>query len=529
MDSGGSSSSFTSRFPRPGPKMEPPGDTSLASSPGAAASSSSSLQLRGGSSHAVPKPLETLGTVPVPPFLSKTYELVDDPALDAVLSWTPAGRSFVVWDPVEFGRAVLPRHFKHNNFSSFVRQLNTYGFHKIDADRWEFAHDDFLRGNRFLLRNINRRRSTQVHQMGIQVGSSTGMEKSGLEEEVHVLKSDKTALMEEIMRLHQEQLATVQQMDSLKLRMQSAEQRQKQMVAFLAKVLKNPEILVHLRQQKEQRRLASPRLKRKLLRQNITSNTDAIGTMDQGVKNRHGFADASSSSTFQDTELNVKKEIPDNILPDLVEKLGLQASGEKLNEGLDQFELDALAPLIEDASIVSLMENYPESLDANLNCVGDEYFLSFSQGINTETVTFDVTSESITPDPNSLDFKGKNVISYSPDATSGVSDYLVSFPDVEESAEGSARDIAIDQEEVWKAVLEAGQRSIAYGIDVWEDIVQDSYMLPDIAAGIEVPWDLNMQTSDDNLDFDKCDIAGFSLHDSGYQSAPKDNPRSIEP
>ena len=74
----------------------------------------------------VPEPLECLQENPVPPFLSKTFDLVEDPSLDQIISWGSADASFVVWDPVEFARIVLPRNFKHNNFSSFVRQLNTY-------------------------------------------------------------------------------------------------------------------------------------------------------------------------------------------------------------------------------------------------------------------------------------------------------------------------------------------------------------------------------------------------------------------
>lgn len=74
----------------------------------------------------VPQPLESLQGNPIPPFLSKTFDLVDDPGLDPIISWGSTGESFVVWDPVEFARLILPRNFKHNNFSSFVRQLNTY-------------------------------------------------------------------------------------------------------------------------------------------------------------------------------------------------------------------------------------------------------------------------------------------------------------------------------------------------------------------------------------------------------------------
>ncbi|KAJ4868565.1 Winged helix-turn-helix DNA-binding domain protein [Raphanus sativus] len=64
-------------------------------------------------------------TVPAP-FLSKTYQLVDDQITDDVVSWNEDGTAFVVWKTAEFAKDLLPQYFKHNNFSSFIRQLNTY-------------------------------------------------------------------------------------------------------------------------------------------------------------------------------------------------------------------------------------------------------------------------------------------------------------------------------------------------------------------------------------------------------------------
>lgn len=73
-----------------------------------------------------PQPLEGLHDPGPPPFLTKTYEMVDNPSTDHIVSWSRTGNTFVVWDPHTFSMELLPRCFKHNNFSSFVRQLNTY-------------------------------------------------------------------------------------------------------------------------------------------------------------------------------------------------------------------------------------------------------------------------------------------------------------------------------------------------------------------------------------------------------------------
>ncbi|KAL5558832.1 hypothetical protein UlMin_035043 [Ulmus minor] len=122
--------------------------------------------------------LDSHKSVPAP-FLTKTYQLVDDPATDHIVSWGEDDTTFVVWRPPEFARDLLPNYFKHNNFSSFVRQLNTYGFRKIVPDRWEFANEFFKKGEKHLLCEIHRRKTAQPqvslnhhqHSLGVNAPS----------------------------------------------------------------------------------------------------------------------------------------------------------------------------------------------------------------------------------------------------------------------------------------------------------------------------------------------------------------------
>uniref|UniRef100_A0A7N0TJG7 HSF-type DNA-binding domain-containing protein n=1 Tax=Kalanchoe fedtschenkoi TaxID=63787 RepID=A0A7N0TJG7_KALFE len=177
------------------------------------------------------------------PFLLKTYEMVDNPSTDSIVSWSANARSFIVWNPPEFCRDLLPQYFKHNNFSSFIRQLNTYGFRKIDPEQWEFGNDEFIKGQRHLLKNIHRRKPIHSHSVQNQTHMNplAESERQEFENEIQRLRRDNDLLLLKTQRHDQERCDFEIQIQSLMDRAQIIEQRQVEMVAFLARQFKKPE------------------------------------------------------------------------------------------------------------------------------------------------------------------------------------------------------------------------------------------------------------------------------------------------
>ncbi|KAJ1402199.1 Winged helix-like DNA-binding domain superfamily [Sesbania bispinosa] len=184
----------------------------------------------------------------LPPFLAKTYEMVDDPSTNSIVSWSTSNKSFIVWNPPEFARDLLPKFFKHNNFSSFIRQLNTYGFRKIDPEQWEFANEDFVRGQPHLLKNIHRRKPVHSHSLqNLQgAGPLPESERQSLKGEIEKLKHDKEQLLLELQKHEQEWNMYEIQLHCSKDRLEKLEMKQQSMLSSVSQALQKPGIALNL-------------------------------------------------------------------------------------------------------------------------------------------------------------------------------------------------------------------------------------------------------------------------------------------
>jgi HSF-type DNA-binding len=97
-------------------------------------------------------------------FPVKLHTLIEATSVDSdqadIIRWQPHGRAFKFLDRDRLVSQVLPNYLQtQKKFSSFQRQLNMYGFHKLTGDHHDhgaYYHELFLRGRPALSRLIVR-------------------------------------------------------------------------------------------------------------------------------------------------------------------------------------------------------------------------------------------------------------------------------------------------------------------------------------------------------------------------------------
>ncbi|KAF5021382.1 hypothetical protein F66182_6571 [Fusarium sp. NRRL 66182] len=116
----------------------------------------------------------------IPPFVQKLSSFLEERKNEDLIRWSEKGDSFIVLDEDEFAKTLIPELFKHNNYASFVRQLNMYGFHKRvglsdnsmraserkNKSPSEYSNPYFRRGHPNLLWLINKPKSGSKAKKG---------------------------------------------------------------------------------------------------------------------------------------------------------------------------------------------------------------------------------------------------------------------------------------------------------------------------------------------------------------------------
>ena len=107
-----------------------------------------------------------------PNFLLKLYQILENEDYKDIIHWTEDGKYFIISNLHDFTEQILPKYYKHNNYSSFIRQLNMYDFHKKKSDQNEhvFHHQNFIRNRKDLLKLIKRKskkENTAINNNGL--------------------------------------------------------------------------------------------------------------------------------------------------------------------------------------------------------------------------------------------------------------------------------------------------------------------------------------------------------------------------
>jgi len=93
-------------------------------------------------------------------FLMKLYQILEDKTNEKIIHWDNEGKYFIIENIYDFIEKILPKYYNHNNYASFVRQLNKYNFHKLKTsmDENSFQNNQFIKGQKDLISNILRKK-----------------------------------------------------------------------------------------------------------------------------------------------------------------------------------------------------------------------------------------------------------------------------------------------------------------------------------------------------------------------------------
>ncbi|CAD8053117.1 unnamed protein product [Paramecium primaurelia] len=68
-------------------------------------------------------------------FLKLLYQILENQEYENTIRWNDLGDKFIILDKATFIQKILPKYYRHQKYSSFLRQLNLYGFQRTCTER----------------------------------------------------------------------------------------------------------------------------------------------------------------------------------------------------------------------------------------------------------------------------------------------------------------------------------------------------------------------------------------------------------
>ncbi|EXV06300.1 response regulator receiver domain protein [Metarhizium robertsii] len=189
-------------------------------------------------------PAATGGSNNASEFVRKLFRMLEDPSHQDVARWGKDGDSFVVVEGEKFTRSILPKHFKHSNMSSFIRQLNKYDFHKVkpssDSESsnpggnvLEFKHPYFRADSKDGLDNI-RRKAPAPRKPQVTEDFTTSQHVSVVTEQLTATQQQVQQLQELYAEVSQANRLLVSEVMTLQKMVNAQKQAQYEMLNYLS-------------------------------------------------------------------------------------------------------------------------------------------------------------------------------------------------------------------------------------------------------------------------------------------------------
>lgn len=127
----------------------------------------------------VPPEDDESATLVTPPFIAKLSSMLENAQFGEYIHWNAEGDTVIVKNLREFANVVIPKYFKHNNFASFLRQLNMYYFSTTrQGQNWrEFKNPLFCKDNTHMHKQIKRKGN--VSSSNASSDGSAGSQRTG--------------------------------------------------------------------------------------------------------------------------------------------------------------------------------------------------------------------------------------------------------------------------------------------------------------------------------------------------------------